>query len=131
MAAFGKNFFFALGKADNRQFVQPQPANNLQRAAKLAFASVDNDQARQILVILVAPVHNLLHGFKVVRLAFCTDDFIFAVILFAGLAVAEHNHRSNCFAALRMRNIKAIHAFQRVGQVQRALQFFCRFFIRF
>ena len=71
VAAFGKNFFLALGKAYYRQFVQPQPADNLQCAAQLPFAAVNNNQTRQILVILIASVHNFLHGFKIVRLAFC------------------------------------------------------------
>ena len=131
MAAFGKNFFLAFGKAYYRQFVQPQPADNLQCAAQLPFAAVNNNQTRQIFIILIAAVHNLLHGFKIIRLAFGANNFIFAVIFFARFSVAEHNHGCNRFRTLRMRNIKAVHAFQRVRQVQRPLQFFRSFFVCF
>ena len=89
---WNKNFLLTLREAHHRQICQAQATNNLQRRAQLALTAVDNHQIGQILVVLVATVHNLLHGLKVVRLALGRNNFILAVILLADTAIAKNDH---------------------------------------
>ena len=107
------------------QIVQSQAVQHLQRRAQLSLAAVDNDKARQILVILVAAVDNLLHRLEIVRLALGRNNLVLAVILLADAAVTKDDHRSNRLTALRMTDIEAIHALQGLRHAQRPLQLLC------
>ena len=125
---FQKNFFI-LFRQGNDLNVQPQTADHMQCRIQLSLSTVNDDQVRQVFIILIPAVHRFLHGLEIVRLAFRGLQFKTAIVLFAGGAVTKHHHGGYRFASLVVGNIKTVHAGQRSVAAHDMLQFFRRFLV--
>ena len=105
--------------------MNPESLQRVRRGVQLADAAVDQDQARQRSVFLlqpgVAPCHHFAHGGEIVVAVNRADDEL-AVVGLLHPAVFPHHHAGHLVGALDVRDVEALDALRRLGQLERILQ---------